>query len=132
MIRQEIRRWTKIKLFTWDKAYDNWDTREFLRDNGIKDWIIMKDSRLTKKDWNKEVWDELRNNPWYKYALKKRKLIEKMYWDQKRWHWLWGCRYLWITKTKIQVYITAMIFNLKSIIKHTFWVSLRNQKYVYW
>lgn len=132
LTKQELKRWTKIKIYTADKAYDDGENREFLKENNIEDWIIMKDRRLKKKDKNKEVWEKLKENPWYKYAIKKRKLIEKIYWDQKKWHWLWKCKYLWISKTKIQVYITAMVFNLKSIIKHAFWVRLRNQKYLYW
>lgn len=120
-----------IKLVSADKAYDDWENHLYLKDKWIKDAIILKNTRLNKKDKNKEIWEELSNNMFYKFWIKKRKLIEKIYWDQKKWHWLWKCRYLWKDKTKIQVFMTWIVFNLKSIIKQIYNIKFKNQSYLY-
>jgi transposase, IS5 family len=120
-----------ILLTAADKGYDDGENHEYLVQASIHDAIILKKSRTQKKDANKERWIDLEKSAFYKFGKKKRPSIEKVYWDGKHWHWLEQCKYLGLEKTKMQAYLTATIFNLKSITKQLFWVTFRNQKYHY-
>lgn len=120
-----------IRLTAGDKGYDDGENHEYLKEYNIHDALILKETRTNKKDANKQRWIELENNAFYQFWKKRRGRIEKVYWDGKHWHWLGRCRYIGMEKTKIQVYMTSLIFNLKSITKQLYWVTFRNQSYHY-
>lgn len=56
-----------IRLAGADKGYDDGENHEYLITENIHDAIILKETRTTKKDSNKQRWIELENNAFYKF-----------------------------------------------------------------
>lgn len=115
---------TKQNIYTADKAYDDGDNHEYLKEKNLVSAIILKKTRLIKKDQNKEIWQKMVSSSIYQEAAKKRKQIEKKFGEEKTRHGFDRCRYLGLKKYAIQAYLTAMVVNLKRIMLLT---SLENQ-----
>lgn len=101
--------------YTADKAYDDGDNHEFLASRRLVSAIILKTTRLTKKDAHKHPWEQMVASPHYQKAIKLRKAIEKKFGEAKKHHGLVTCRYLGLAKYAIQAYLTVMVVNLKRI-----------------
>lgn len=114
----------KQNIYTADKAYDDGNNHEYLKEKNLVSAIILKKTRLIKKDQNKEIWQKMVSSSIYQEAAKKRKQIEKKFGEEKTRHGLDRCRYLGLKKYAIQAYLTAMVVNLKRIMLLT---SLNNQ-----
>lgn len=114
----------KQNIYTADKAYDDGENHEFLKEKNLVSAIILKKTRLIKKDQNKEIWQKMISSSIYQEAAKKRKQIEKKFGEEKIRHGLDRCRYLGLKKYAIQAYLTAMVVNLKRIMLLT---SFENQ-----
>jgi len=69
----------KMMITSADKGYDDGENHEYLKQNNIRDAIILKDTRINKKDTNKEPWIEIANSIYYKYGTRRRKETEKVY-----------------------------------------------------
>ena len=105
--------------YSADKGYDDGDNHEFLAGKKLHSAIILKATRLSKKDQNKGKWYDLVASPFYQENIKKRKRIEKKFGEEKKHHGLDRCRYLGLTKYAIQAYLTAIVVNLKQIMALT-------------
>lgn len=101
--------------YTADKAYDSGDNHEFLTTRKLLSAIILKKTRLAKKDIHKQPWEQLVASAHYQQATKLRKAIEKKFGEAKKHHGLTHCRYVGLPKYAIQSYLTAMVLNLKRI-----------------
>lgn len=114
----------KQNIYTADKAYDDGDNHEYLKEKNLVSAIILKKTRLIKKDQNKEIWQKMVSSSIYQEAAKKRKQIEKKFGEEKIRHGFDRCRYLGLKKYAIQAYLTAIVVNLKRIMLLT---SFENQ-----
>ena len=114
---------TKQNIYTADKAYDDGDNHEYLKEKNLVSAIILKETRIKKKDPHKEPWLAMIASPTYQESVKK-KQIEKKFGEEKTRHGFDHCRYLGLKKYAIQAYLTAMVVNLKRIMLLT---SLENQ-----
>jgi len=74
-------------------------------------------SRTQKKDANKQVWLELVQTPQYRQGLKERYKIERKFGEAKQGHGLGRCRYLGLTRFAVQAFFTAIMLNLKRMVK---------------
>lgn len=105
----------KQNIYTADKAYDDGDNHEYLKEKNLVSAIILKETRINKKDSHKEPWLEMIASPAYQESTPKRKQIEKKFGEEKKHHGFDHCRYLGLKKYAIQAYLTAMAVNLKRI-----------------
>lgn len=114
----------KQTIYTADKAYDDGDNHEYLKEKRLISAIILKETRIKKKNSNKEPWLRMITSPLYQESIKKRKQIEKKFGELKLHHGFDRCRYLGLKKYAIQAYLTAMVVNLKRLMLLT---SFENQ-----
>lgn len=114
----------KQTIYTADKAYDDGDNHEYLKERKLISAIILKETRIKKKDSHKEPWLAMIASPTYQESIRKRKQIEKKFGELKLHHGFDRCRYLGLKKYAIQAYLTTMVVNLKRLMLLT---SLNNQ-----
>ena len=117
----------EAKVYAGDKGYDDGENHEFLRERGLKSALRLKDSRTKKKDPNKGPWLELKSDPDYQAGLKERYKVERKFGEAKECHGFRRCRYLGLVRYRVQSYLTAMVLNLKRMVKLICGVSFRNQ-----
>jgi len=114
------------QIYACDKGYDDGDNHTFLETQGIASAIRIKDSRLKKKDKNKEPWLKLVRSNEYKEGLKVRYKVERKFGDCKKNHGLGRSRYRGLKGYNLQAYFTFMALNLKEIMKITTGVYLKS------
>jgi IS5 family transposase len=100
-----------------DRAYDDSDNHFLLESLGIHNAINLRKIRTEKKDRNKQVWLELKAQPWYASSLAKRYAIERKFGEAKKHHGLGRCRYLGLIRYAVQAYLTAIALNLKRLVR---------------
>ncbi len=108
-----------------DRGYDDGHNHFLLASKGLHSAIRLNDYRTKKKDPNKEVWVQLRATPEYQTGQKERYKIERKFGDESRRssreakpsHGLRRCRYLGLAKYGLQVLLTAIVLNLKRIVR---------------
>ena len=114
--------------YSGDRAYDDTDLHERLRQKGKHSALRLHDYRTNKKDGNKEIWQALLLTPEYQAGLKERYKIERKFGEGKLWH-RWGrCRYLGLIRHGIQAHLTALALNLKRIVSLLTGVTFRQPK----
>ena len=63
------------------------------------------------------MWVELSQTPRYQQGLKERYKIERKFGEAKQGHGLGRCRYLGKMGFAVQAFLTAMVLNLKRLVK---------------
>ena len=71
----------------------------------------------------------MRAAPDYRKGLRERYRVERRFRERKRWLGLGRCRHPRLARYVIQGYLTAMVLNLRPMVKLLFSVSFRNQVY---
>lgn len=104
------------RTYAADKAYDDGENHQYLKDKKMGDAIILKKTRLDKKDQNKQIWQELVATKQYQEGAKRRREIEAIFGIQKQNHGLRRARYLGLDKYHVQTTITALVYNLKVVV----------------
>lgn len=121
----------KLKLpvdtYAADKGYDSGDNHYHLAQRGLHSAIRLVRTRTQKKDSNKQVWLDLVQTPQYQQGGKERYKIERKFGEGKQGHGLGRCRYLGITRFAVQVYFTAIMLNLKRMVKLLTGVGFKTQ-----
>ena len=59
----------------------------------------------------------MREDPDYRAGLRERYKIEQKFGEAKLWHGLRRCRYLGLARYRLQAYLTALVLNLKRLVK---------------
>ena len=59
----------------------------------------------------------MREDPDYRAGLRERYKIEQKFGEAKLWHGLRRCRYLGLARYRLQAYPTALVLNLKRLVK---------------
>ena len=75
----------------------------------------------------KQVWLELIKTPEYKQGLKERYKIERKFGEAKQGHGLGRCRYVGRLRFAVQVFFTAIVLNLKRMVKLLTGVGFKTQ-----
>lgn len=106
-----------ITTYAGDRGYDDGENHYLLECKGLHSAIRLNDKRTKKKDKNKGLWLRLLQSPAYQEGQKVRYKIERKYGEGKENHGLRRCRYLGWTRYAIQAYLTAMVLNLKRMVR---------------
>jgi IS5 family transposase len=127
LVKADLAQGVGAKVYAGDKGYDDGENHEFLWERGLKSAIRLKDTRTQKKDPNKGPWLKLIADPDYKAGLKERYKVERKFGEAKLCHGFRRARYLGLVRYQVQSYLTAMVLNLKRMVKLICGVSFRNQ-----
>lgn len=125
LIDQDRAQGLPVQTCAADRGYDDTENHFWLTQHGIDNAIHLNRYRTHKKDRNKEVWEELKQQSWYQPALQQRYQIERKFGEAKKHHGLGRCRYVGRERYGIQAYLTAMALNLKQLVRGLTGVSLR-------
>jgi IS5 family transposase len=106
-----------VETYTADRGYDDGNNHYYLEVRHLNSAIRLRDIRTKKKDKNKQPWEELSAMPEYQEGLKQRYKIERKFGEAKQNHGLGRCRYLGLLGYIVQAYFTAMVLDLKRIVK---------------
>jgi len=115
------------ETYTADRGYDDGNNHFYLQHLNLQSAICLKDIRTKKKDANKEVWLELIQSQPYQDGRKERYKIERKFGEAKQGHGLGRCRYLGLLRFGIQMFFTAMVLNLKRMVKLLTGVGLKTK-----
>lgn len=116
-----------IEIYSADRGYDHGDNHCLLESMGLKSAILLNDYRTQKKDRNKAIWLRLRRSRPYQEGQRLRYQIERKFGEGKENHGLRRCRYLGWTRYAIQAYLTAMVLNLKRMVRVLTATAFRGQ-----
>lgn len=116
-----------VEIYTADKAYDDGDNHYHLEVRGLHSAIRLKKTRTEKKDANKQVWLALRQTPQYQQGLKERYKVERKFGEAKQGHGFGRCRYLGNMGFTVQAFFTAIMLNLKRLVRLLTGVGFKTQ-----
>lgn len=125
LMRDDLRKGVAKKektIYAADKGYDDGENHVWLNQEHLKDAIslIGSDRKNPKAKWTLYTTQKE-----FEEGLKQRYTIERMNASVKKDHGLGRARYLGIKKYNIQVALTAMAHNLKTLVKIWTGVSLK-------
>jgi IS5 family transposase len=116
-----------ISAYAGDRAYDGGENHYLLVIKGLHSALRLNDYRTQKKNKNKEVWLRLQESRPYQEGQRLRYKIERKFGEAKENHGLRRCRYLGWLGYAIQAYLTAMVLNLKRMVKVLRGTSLKGR-----
>jgi len=117
----------EIETYSGDRAYDDSENHYLLETQEKHSAIILNRYRTEKKDANREVWINLKETPQYQAGTRERYKIERKFGEAKAYHGLRHCRYVGRLRYAIQAYLTAIVLNLKRMVKLLTGVNLKGQ-----
>ena len=106
-----------MDTYAGDKGYDDGENHYHLELRGLYSAIHLKDTRTGKRDDNKAIWLELVKTPHYRQGLKERYKVERKFGEAKQGHGLGRCRYVGRVRFAVQAFFTAIVLNLKRMVK---------------
>jgi IS5 family transposase len=106
-----------VGTYAGDRGYDGGENHYLLETKGLHSALRLNDQRTKKKDKNKEIWLRLLQSEEYQEGQRVRYKIERKYGEGKEHHGLRRCRYLGWMRYAIQAYLTAMVLNLKRMVR---------------
>jgi IS5 family transposase len=116
-----------LETYTGDRGYEDSENHCLLETQGLHSAIILNRYRTEKKDRNKEVWIDLKETPQCQAGTRERYKIERKCGEAKQYHGLRHCRYVGRVRFAIQAYLTAIVLNLKRMVKLLTGVSFKGQ-----
>lgn len=117
LLENDLEQRIPIDILTADKAYDDGNNHCLLEYHGIHSAIILKKTRTEKKCPNKQIWIDMKASEEYQKGKKERYRIERKFGEAKQGHGFGRCRYLGQDGFTIQAYFTAMVLDLKRLVK---------------
>jgi transposase, IS5 family len=127
LLEHDLRLNLPTRAYGGDKAYDDTDIHQRLAHNDKQSAITLKHQRTTKKDANKERWLALSMDPTYQAWVKLRFRVEQPFGIAKQSHGFERCRYLGLSRYRIQSFFTFMVLNAKRMVKLLTGVTFRPQ-----
>jgi IS5 family transposase len=127
LVDQDLAQNIPADTYSADRGYDDGNNHYYLEHLNLQSAICLKDIRTKKKDSNKQVWLEMIQTPAYKAGQKERYKIERKFGEAKQGHGLGRCRYIGLLKFGIQAYFTAIVLNLKRMVKLLTGVGLKTR-----
>jgi len=125
LIQSDLDQGLPVEVCVADRGYDDTENHFWLQQQGIGNAIHLNRYRTEKKDGNRDVWVNLKEESWYREALRWRYQIERKFGEAKQHHHLGRCRYLSLQRYAIQAYLTAIALNLKQLVRGLTGVALR-------
>jgi IS5 family transposase len=129
LVDHDLEQKIPVETYAGDKGYDDGDNHYYLELRGLHSAIRLKRTRTEKKDDNKQVWLELEKTEQYKAGLKERYKIERKFGEGKQGHGLGRCRYIGRVGFAIQSFLTAIVLNLKRMVKLLTGVNFKARAY---
>ncbi len=117
LVERDRRQELAVATYAADRGYDDGENHFLLASAGLHSAIRLKRQRTEKKDAHKEVWVALKATPEYRAGQAVRYKIERKFGEAKVYHGLRRCRYLGRLRYALQVYLTAIVLNLKRMVK---------------
>lgn len=127
LVDHDLQQSLPIETYAADKAYDDGENHYKLEMCGLHSAIRLKKTRTEKKDKNKQVWLDVRNTPQYQQGLKERYKVERKFGEAKQGHGLGRCRYLGRMGFAVQAFFTAIMLNLKRMVRLLAGVGFKTQ-----
>ncbi|MBN2148835.1 MAG: transposase [Anaerolineales bacterium] len=127
LVDHDLEQQLPVETYTADKAYDDGENHYNLEVRGLHSAIRLKKTRTEKKDDNKQVWLDLHQTPHYQQGLKERYQVERKFGEAKQGHGLGRCRYLGRIGFAVQSFFTAIILNLKRMVRLLAGVGFKTQ-----
>jgi len=127
LVDRDLQQQLPVGTYAADKGYDDGDNHYHLQLRGLHSAIRLMRTRTEKRDSNKQVWLELVKTPQYRQGLKERYKIERKFGEAKQGHGLGRCRYLGRMRFAVQAYFTAIMLNLKRMVKVLYGVGFKTQ-----
>lgn len=117
----------EAEIYAGDKAYDDGENHDLLWSKGKASALTLNGYRTSKKDGNKEPWVSLKASESYQLGRRERYKVEQKFGEGKRSHGWGRCRYLGLKGYSVQSYLTALVLNLKRMVRLLGGISLRGQ-----
>jgi IS5 family transposase len=127
LVDHDLKQQLPVETYAADKGYDDGDNHYHLELRGLHSAIRLMRTRTEKKDANKQIWLDLIQTPQYRQGLKERYKIERKFGEAKQGHGLGRCRYFGKTKFAVQAFFTAIMLNLKRMVKVLTGVGFKTQ-----
>jgi transposase, IS5 family len=127
LVDHDLKQALPVETYAADKGYDDGENHYNLEVRGLHSAIRLKKTRTAKKDSNKQIWLDLRQTPQYQQGLKERYKVERKFGEAKQGHGLGRCRYLGRVGFAVQSFFTAMVLNLKRMVKLLTGVGFKTQ-----
>lgn len=127
LVDHDLEQKLPVETYTADKAYDDGENHYNLEVRGLHSAICLKKTRTEKKDDNKQVWLDLRKTPQYQHGLKERYKVERKFGEAKQGHGFGRCRYLGRMGFAVQSFFTAIMLNLKRMVRLLAGVGFKTQ-----
>ena len=129
LVDRDLKQKLPVVTYTGDKGYDDGNNHYHLELRGLHSAIRLKRTRTEKKDNNKQVWLELIKTPQYKEGLKERYKLERKFGEAKQGHGFDRCRYIGRVRFTIQSFLTAIVLNLKRMVKLLTGVNFKDRAF---
>jgi IS5 family transposase len=127
LVDHDLEQQLPVKTYAADKGYDAGDNHDHLELRGLHSAIRLMRTRTEKKDDNKQIWLDLIQTPQYQQGLKERYKIERKFGEAKQGHGLGRCRFIGKVKFALQAFFTAIMLNLKRMVKVLTSVGFKTQ-----
>jgi len=127
LVDHDLKQKLPIDTYAADKGYDDGDNHYYLELCGLHSAIRLMKTRIGKKDDNRQPWLELVKTSQYHEGLKERYKIERKFGEAKQGHGFGRCRYLGRLGFAVQAFMTAMMLNLKRIVRLLTGVGFKTQ-----
>jgi hypothetical protein len=121
---KDIERRGLADIYSADKGYDWGDNHFLLNQMEVGDAVILNDYRL-KDDALHAIWKNIAESEEYKQGKKERYKVERTFGDMFNNLGIHICRYFGYIKTAIQMFMTAMAYNIKKAIKILHCISMK-------
>jgi IS5 family transposase len=125
LVDRDLAQQLPVETYAGDKGYDDSENHNYLGLKKLHSAFHLMKSRTAKKDVNKGPWLELVKTPQYQAGLKERYKIERKFGEAKQGHG--RCRYLGRLGFTVQAFMTAIMLNLKRIVKILTGVGFKTQ-----
>jgi IS5 family transposase len=117
VVERDLALGVPVEIVAADRAYDDTRNHYMLKVRGVHSAIHLNDYRTQKKDKSKAGWIAMRAEPEYIRGQRERYKIERKFGEAKQGHGLGRCRYVGFVRYAIQLYLTAVVLNLKRMVK---------------
>jgi IS5 family transposase len=117
LLERDLAKELPFGIVAADRGYDDGDNHFLLESKELHSAIRLNDYRTQKKDPNKQIWLDLQATPEYQAGLSERYKIERKFGEGKQGHGLRRCRYLGLLRYGLQALLTAIVLNLKRMVK---------------
>jgi len=127
LVDRDLEQKLPVDTYAADKGYDDGNNHYYLEQRNLHSAICLKKTRTAKKDPNKQVWLDMLETPQYRQGQKERYKIEPKFGEAKQGHGFAHCRYLGTMRYAVQAFFTAIMLNLKRMVKILTGIGFKSQ-----